>query len=114
MLDFLTKNFAVISAATTGVAACMAMVFLFAYLSVFDWNLIWIVEYTDIIKFCLIGVAILSSSSWFVFAVFDDVYNLIVANDKKQWYAIIVAVCLFAVLLALNLYEDFNSETPAK
>jgi len=41
------------------------MVFLFAYLSVFDWNLIWIIEYTDI-KFSLIGAAFMSGSAFFV------------------------------------------------
>jgi hypothetical protein len=113
MLDFLTKNFAVISAAITGLAACMAMAFLFAYLSVFDWNLIWIVEYTDIIKFCLIGAAILSSSAWFVFGVFDDVYKWIVVDVKNQRYLVLFAIVISTLGLAFNLYIDCYSENPA-
>jgi hypothetical protein len=82
-------------------------------LSVFDWNLIWIVEYTDIIKFCLIGAAILSSSAWFVFGVFDDVYKWIVVDVKNQRYLVLFAIVISTLGLAFNLYIDCYSENPA-
>ncbi|MCA6124576.1 hypothetical protein J6500_22160 [Bradyrhizobium sp. WSM 1704] len=62
MLEFLTKHFIVLSTLVIGGASAVAMLFLAAYLAVFDWNLIWLVEYTDIAKLFLIGTALLSSA----------------------------------------------------
>jgi hypothetical protein len=49
-----------------------------------------------------------------VFGVFDDVYKWIVVDVKNQRYVILVAIFIFALGLALNLYFDFYSENPAK
>ena len=61
MLDFLTKHFLVLSALLIGGASAVCMLFLAAYLTVFDWNLIWLIEYADVAKLFLIGAALLSS-----------------------------------------------------
>jgi hypothetical protein len=61
MLDFITKHFAALSAFAIGVASTTTMLFLSPYLSVFDWSLIWLVEYGDVGKFILIGVGLLGS-----------------------------------------------------
>jgi hypothetical protein len=47
-LSFLTSNFAALSALTVIFAVLWSTVFLSAYLSVFDWQLIWIIEYPDV------------------------------------------------------------------
>src|SRR5712691_3115650 len=60
LLKFISENFAVLSSSTLVFAVLCATVFLYTYLSVFDWNLIWIVEYPDILKFGLVAVAIIS------------------------------------------------------
>jgi hypothetical protein len=111
MIDFLTKNFALVSAAITILSACMVMVFLFAYLSVFDWNLIWIVEYSDIIKFSLIGVAFISGSAFFVFTIFHHVQNWLIFDIKLGRTAIIVVLAMFVLLLAIDLYNDIYVES---
>jgi hypothetical protein len=106
MIDFLTKNFALVSAAITVLSACMVMVFLFAYLSVFDWNLIWIVEYSDIIKFSLIGVAFISGSAYFVFTIFDHAHKWLIFDTKQGRTTIIVLLAMFVLMLAIDLYYD--------
>jgi hypothetical protein len=106
MIDFLTKNFALVSAAITVLSACMVMVFLFAYLSVFDWNLIWIVEYSDIIKFSLIGVAFTSGSAFFVFTIFDHAHKWLIVDIKQRRTIIIWFLSMYVLLLAFNLYND--------
>ena len=57
-MENITKNFVALSAAVTIFSIALAMAFLLSYLSVFDWNLIWIIEYTDLLKFGAIGMVI--------------------------------------------------------
>jgi hypothetical protein len=43
-MDFITKHFAVLSVATAVFGATAAIIFIAAYLRVFDWRIIWIIE----------------------------------------------------------------------
>jgi hypothetical protein len=61
MLDFLTKNFAVVSAAALIFTSVIVMAFVYSYLLVFDWRLMWIIEYADMTKFIILGVAVILS-----------------------------------------------------
>jgi hypothetical protein len=58
--DFATKHFAVLSVAITVFGATMAIIFIAAYLRVFDWRIIWVIEYADVLKVGLIVVAVSS------------------------------------------------------
>jgi small-conductance mechanosensitive channel len=58
-LDFLTKHFLVLSAFLLGISAALSMLFLSAYLAVFDWTLIWLIEYADLAKLFLLGAALM-------------------------------------------------------
>jgi putative effector of murein hydrolase LrgA (UPF0299 family) len=55
---FLVTNFAAISTLLTAMAASLSMLFIFAYLGVFDGFLIMTIEYRDVLKFMIIGVCI--------------------------------------------------------
>ena len=57
LVEFTTKNFAMVSGVTALVAYLIGTVFLYSYLSFFDWRLIWLVEYADVIKFGLVAFA---------------------------------------------------------
>lgn len=61
-LQFLRENFTVVSAVALVTGIALATLFLFSYLSAFDWHLIWLVQYQDVLSFGLIAVAILGSS----------------------------------------------------
>jgi hypothetical protein len=106
MIDFLTKNLALVSAAITLFSACMVMVFLFAYLSVFDWNLIWIIEYSNIIKFSLIGIAFMSGSAFLLYIIFNHVHDWLIFGTKQGRITIILLLTIYVLLLALSLYKD--------
>jgi hypothetical protein len=106
MIDFLTKNLALVSAAITLFSACMVMVFLFAYLSVFDWNLIWIIEYSDIIKFSLIGIAFMSGSAFLLYLILSHVHDWLIFGTKRGRITIILLLAMYVLLLAFNLYND--------
>jgi hypothetical protein len=77
LLSALSGNFSMISALLTLFSGVLAMVFVFAYLSVFDPFLIMIIEYSDLIKFILLGIIIVYG----IMAAFNNIiYTL---ND---WY----------------------------
>ena len=60
VLAALKDNFTLVSTASLLISVSLATIFLSAYLSVFDWHLIWFVQYTDIITFGLLALAVLS------------------------------------------------------
>ncbi len=62
VLAALKDNFALVSAASLLISVSLATTFLAAYLSVFDWHLLWFVQYPDIITFGLLALGILSGS----------------------------------------------------
>jgi uncharacterized membrane protein YuzA (DUF378 family) len=59
---FLKDNFAVVSGLAVLGGLALAIIFLFAYLSVFDWHLIAFVQYVDVITFGIIAVGVVSGS----------------------------------------------------
>jgi hypothetical protein len=61
-LQFIKDNFVLVSAAALLIGVALSTTFLAAYLSVFDWHLLWFVQYTDIITFGLLALGIVSGS----------------------------------------------------
>jgi hypothetical protein len=57
-LKAVRENFVLLSAGTALLGVTLSATFLAAYLSVFDWHLIWFVQYTDIITFGLLAVGV--------------------------------------------------------
>jgi hypothetical protein len=49
VLQFIRENFVLVSAGTVLVGVVLSTTFLASYLSVFDWHLIFFVQYTDVI-----------------------------------------------------------------
>jgi hypothetical protein len=63
----LAANFGAVSAAFTVLSAVLSITFMYSYLSVFDVNLTMAIEYSDIIKIALVGVAFLSGFAIFIY-----------------------------------------------
>lgn len=59
VLSFIKDNFTLVSAAAVLIGVTLSTTFLAAYLSVFDWHLLWFVQYTDIITFGLLAVGVI-------------------------------------------------------
>jgi hypothetical protein len=101
--DLVLNNFAVVSAAATVLVACIVMAFLYAYLSIFDESLIWLIEYTDIIKFCLVGVAIISGIVFTPFTLFDVIrkWSRISQNRRRfiAWITVIWIVIIPIIII---------------
>jgi prepilin signal peptidase PulO-like enzyme (type II secretory pathway) len=109
VLDFLTKHFLVLSSVVIGVASAISMLFLAAYLAVFDWSLIWLIEYTDLAKLFLIGTALLSSV---ISMMLNYLYNLLMwlqHQVKNYKWIVIVGLALSALVGAVSIYYDIKT-----
>ena len=111
--DFATKHFAVLSVAITVFGATMAIIFIAAYLRVFDWKIIWVIEYADVLKIGLIVVALFSGFAYFIWSSASDA--ILLSNTQRDRSSL---VWLFGLLLigcislGIYLYEDYHSTEP--
>jgi hypothetical protein len=112
VLKVVTANFAVLSTASLLLGVVCSTLFLFGYLSVFDWTLIWIVEYGDILKFGLVAVAMLST---FVLSIQGVIINTINVHDstgKARWILLAILGALALSILGTEIYSQHTSAEP--
>src|SRR4051812_36071906 len=106
MIEFTTKHFAVLSTVVTAAAVVAVTVFLTAYLAVFDWSLVWLVEYSDIAKFGLIALAFLSGSIYFINMYADDLRRMTSTGlegwNVKLFFAVWVLIFAGEILANQN------------
>src|SRR6267378_6986733 len=102
MLNLITKNFLVFSSLVLGVASTISMLFLTAYLGVFDWNLIWLIEYSDLTKLFLIGVGLIASILTSIIYWFQDVHTWLIARAPNQfWFFVVMSVLVLPLPLIM-------------
>src|SRR5262245_33264195 len=107
ILKVIAGNFAAISAsALIGVVVC-STVFVTGYLTPFDSRLIWFIEYSDIIKVCLVVVSVVATLS-----VIPSIALLFArAQGSRRWWwpLLLVSIAiLVAAILAIHI-ELFDS-----
>ena len=105
------ENFGPISAVAGLTALLGSTVFLYGYLLVFDWRLIWVIEYSDVIKFGLIIFAVLTGSVTFLQGYATDAYNAVFNEDPKKrlWWAKFVTFMFFLSFVP-KIWSDETSE----
>jgi len=109
MFDFLTKNFLVLSAMVLAAASTFTMLFLATYLSLFDWSLIWLVEYSDLTKFFLLASALLSFLAILSVQVIPQLDMWMNKNLRyRRWFLAALLLILFWQPL-YGLYSDVRS-----
>jgi hypothetical protein len=110
--DFISKHFAVLSVAAAVIGAAMAMIFIAAYLRVFDWRIIWIVEYSDVLKIGLIVVALLSGFSFFIWSSASQAIDFAKQSGRTRIVSVSFGVAILCLSLGIYLYEDYRSPEP--
>jgi hypothetical protein len=65
--SLLRENFAIVSGLAVVTGITLAIIFLFSYLSIFDWHLIIFVQYADVITFGIIAAGVVSGSFMIVY-----------------------------------------------
>src|SRR5262249_31772182 len=85
--------------------------FLYGYLSVFDWQLIWIIEYTDILKFGLVVLAVASGIFFFVLALITNlITNLPSFEGKTRLVYVGVIIALVFAAWAIPVVIEWRTE----
>jgi ABC-type Fe3+-siderophore transport system permease subunit len=107
-MEWLTKNFVVVSAVVVLGAAAASVVFLIGYLSTFDWTLIWLVEYSDLTKLFLIFGALLSLVGAFILSFLNNLMEDVSLLNKVSAVGTIIAVVL--IFLGIDVYHDFQAQ----
>jgi hypothetical protein len=107
IVPWLKDNFVLVSAAALLVGLAFATTLLTSYLSVFDWHLIWFVQYPDVITFGVLGAAIISTS---VIIVQNGAHAILSAqNPKQKRNVIIVMATTVALMLAVGVWFSFRA-----
>ena len=111
-MGFVTKHFAVLSVAAVVFGTTTAIIFIAAYLRVFDWRIIWIIEYADVLKIGLVIVAIFSGFSFYVWSSARDAINLATKHDRSWLWSYAFGFALWCLSLGTFLYADYHSPEP--
>jgi hypothetical protein len=109
LLQAVRENFVLVSGAAIILGVGMATLFLAAYLSVFDWHLLWFVQYTDILTFGIIAVGVVSGSFIFVGSSIQSILNLFKLNAKSKRTAIIVICFIVSAILGLQVWASIRA-----
>ena len=110
--DFATKHFAVLSVAITVSGATMAIIFIAAYLRVFDWRIIWIIEYADVLKVGLIVVAFSSGFSTYIWSSVGHAIDLATQRERSWGWIWLFGLLAWLISLGGFLYADYRSAEP--
>jgi hypothetical protein len=111
-MDFITKHFAVLSVALAVFGMTTAIIFIAAYLRVFDWRIIWIIEYADVLKIGLITVALFSGFSYYIWSGARDAIDLATQRGRSWVWIHLFGVALWCLSLGSVLYTDYHSPEP--
>jgi hypothetical protein len=109
VMQFVRENFVLISAAAVLIGVALSATFLASYLSVFDWHLIFFVQYTDIVTVGLIAVGIISGSLTFLVSTVLVINNVVISEGRNRRTQIVVIVVLGISALAFNFWGAAKS-----
>jgi hypothetical protein len=111
LLSFISGHFGVFSLLGLLLAVLCSTLFLYGYLSVFDWQLIWIIEYPDILKFGLVALAVISG---IIFTINALIANAISATrfgrGKQRAAAVGVIIAITLVVWAIPVVIEWRTE----
>ena len=115
-LTFLMGHIASFSALGAVAAVVCSTLFLYSYLSVFDWRLIWIIDYSDIFNVGLVALAALYTVILVVLTAVFIFLNLSRMKEKNRRTQQILYLSLNGVVgvifLATVLFFEWQSDTP--
>lgn len=107
-LDFLTKHFLVLSAFLLGISSALSMLFLVSYLAVFDWTLVWLIEYADLAKLFLLGAALILAMLVVGSTYIQNFIALKGIDGKAKFVFGFFIVAFVAWTLLQPIYEDIK------
>lgn len=110
-LSLVSENIAVISLFASFTTVICSTVFLYAYLAVFDWHLIWTIEYTDILKVGLVMVALVTALQFTIRPLVEQTLTMAKPDSDEKNFAIrLLLLFLFILFAPLFLHDETNSD----
>jgi hypothetical protein len=106
LLEGIKDNFVLVSASALLIGVSLATTFLAAYLSVFDWHLLWFVQYTDIITFGLLALGIVSGSITLLQGAVQSVLGGKTRGQRRS--GLIILVVLWIAGTAFNIWAAIH------
>ena len=103
--QFIKENFSAISSVAIVGGIGLATIFLYAYLSVFDWHLIWFVQYADIITFGLIVVGTIGGSLIIFQSLAQTLLDIGSLSRKSKWFCLIGLGFISLAIIAVNIND---------
>ncbi len=108
VLQLVKDNFVIISGAAVVTGVALAITFLTAYLLVFDWHLLWFVQYADILTFGLLALGVVAG----VLGIFINFLNIwmtwtsVSAQSRRLFLMIVVSLAV--AMLALDIWSAWH------
>jgi len=110
LLSFISGHFAVFSLLGLMAVVLCSTLFLYGYLSVFDWQLIWIIEYPDILKFGLVALAVIFSVILGLQAILVHLSIASTYKGKARAMYVVFIIALAIALLAILMVIEWRTE----
>jgi hypothetical protein len=104
---FVSEHFALLSSITLAISLLGTTLFLYGYLRVFDWRLIWIIEYPDVIKFGLVAFAIISVFAWQFETYVRDLPGWMTAKEWTTTQKVTLGITLATVIYFI-LHDEMS------
>jgi signal transduction histidine kinase len=108
VLQLVKDNFVIISGAAVVTGVALAITFLTAYLLVFDWHLLWFVQYTDILTFGLLALGVVAG----VLGIFINFLNIWMTwtsvSVQSRRLFLKIAGSLAVAALALEIWSAWH------
>jgi multisubunit Na+/H+ antiporter MnhC subunit len=109
LLAAVKDNFALVSAAAVLLGVTFSTMFLAAYLSVFDWHLLWFVQYSDILTFGLLAVGVITGSLTFIQSAAQTVLGLFGMKGRERWKIGIILFVLVACIMGFEMWGSIKA-----
>jgi hypothetical protein len=106
VFEFISEHFLLISAIVIALAVAATAAGLGAYLRVFDWRLIWIIEYADVLKWGLVALVLLSAFAFSGLYLIDSMEDATKANWRRIKIGLALWALSFVGALVANYYAS--------
>jgi hypothetical protein len=110
--ELIRNNFAVVSGLAVIVGIGFAILFLSSYLSVFDWHLLWFIQYPDIISFGLVAVGVIGGSLLTLYFTVLNFLHTGIHTGKLQWGWVIALIVVYLFILGSQIYSEHSQPEP--
>lgn len=112
LFELAKDSFALVSALAVVAGVVLATVFLYGYLNVFDWRLLWLIQYPDILTFALVAIGVVGGSATFLPNAIETVIYTGIARGRPNWLFMSIIGVMVVLLLGLGIYGEYNRPDP--